>query len=175
MENIGFDVYLALGILAIIIMAAVYSIYSILTRHKSKNWNLEGTAKLDSVENLKYNIKNNKLFSMAYGVVFVLYLWAHAHNLYIGAPFIALIVMLTLMYCIPPIRKKLCNPEIKLFDKGIYIIGNGHLKWDNFKGYYKKEDYIYLVITDKILKIGWALKHNTEVENIIKTHLKEIK
>jgi hypothetical protein len=173
MESIGFDVYLALGILAIIMMAAVYSIYSVLTGHKSKNWNLEGTAKLDFVENLKYNIKNNKLFFMAYGVILVLYiLWAY--NLYIGAPFIALIIMLAVMYCVPPIRKKLCNQEIKLFDKGIYITGNGHLKWDNFKGYYKKGDYIYLVITDKILKIGWALKHNTEVENIIKTHLKEL-
>ena len=119
---------------------------------------------------------------MAYGVIMVLsILWEYDHGvlfndiLYIGAPFITLVIMFAVMYCIPPIRKKLCNPEIKLFDKGIYITGNGHLKWDNFKGYCKKGDYVYLIITDKILKIGWALKHNTEVENVIKNHLKEIK
>jgi hypothetical protein len=172
-EKFGIDFYLTIMILIIIFMMVAYSIFSILTRHKSKNWNLEGTAKIDFIDTIKNNIKNNKLFFPMW-FIFVFFVFNN-DLVYFGAPFIVITIIFGIMYYIPPMRKKLYNPEIKLFDKGIFIEGYGHLKWNNFKGYYKKGGHIYLVLSYGFSKMVHSLKYNNKVENIIKSHLKEIK
>ena len=118
-------------------------------------------------------VKNNKLFFPMW-FIFVFFVFNN-DLVYFGAPFIVITIIFGIMYYIPPMRKKLYNPEIKLFDKGIFIEGYGHLKWNNFKGYYKKGGHIYLVLSYGFSKMVHSLKYNNKVENIIKSHLKEIK
>ena len=175
--DIGIIEMVLFGIIALCILSVllVLIIYYRNYFNAKKSWKLEHTAEMNITENMRYTFNNNKLFYIFVILAFLLLLYDT-----IGTRHISCYIFngfLLLAYCgmfyMAFIRKKPIYAKVRLYDNGI-LHRDRHIKWKKFKGYYKKGDYIYLVLNDKILKIGWVLKHNTEVENVIKTHLKEI-
>ena len=181
--DIGIIEMVLFGIIALCIL----SVLLVLIIHyrnyfkAKKSWKLEYIAELDIAENMKNNLhkigifKNLKIFL---GFIIINTLFGIYLVLFKGAPHSLLLICMYPFIILAIINhtriKKPKYVKLKICDNGI-LFKDSYKKWDNYKGYYKKGDYLCLILNNGLNNMVQYLKYSEELENIIKTHLKEIK
>ena len=141
---------------------------------------MECIAELDIKENIKNNLHKYRTLAMIYlGSVIIIVLIEIYDVLFAGVPYIVLLDNTPLFIVIAiywAILKKPIYEKLKICDKGIMPMNNiGYTKWGKYRGYYKKGDYLYLILNNGLINIVQPLKYSEELENTIETHLREIK
>jgi hypothetical protein len=157
------EVYLGIVVISLIFLMSLVIILS-----RKKNMELSKSAKI--LCNCKINRKMNTKF--IYGIfclVIAVNLMTSIRN-----TIVILILAIIMILLSRSAKKKLT--EVQITDKGIISKNVLIYPWTDFKGYLKKGEYIALRLKYLYWIMGDVyLLNNKEVENIIKTYLKEIK
>ncbi|UXM84570.1 hypothetical protein [Methanococcus aeolicus] len=155
-----------------------------------KSWKILYGAKIDSLENFRYNLKNNiftnKFFIMFFIIGIPLYIfeiiWGIIHknilHIFFNGAILLYFIILFVIFKKPNLLTKFgLKPILKnigICDKGvIYNQSKRIFTWEQFKGYKKNNEHIYLMAKKKPNNIS-ALKYSKKLENIIKDFLNEI-
>jgi hypothetical protein len=179
------EVYLGIVVISLIFLMSLIIILS-----RKKNIELTKSAKIlcDGKINRKMNIKlyygilylaiavnmmifiRNAMTSNTYDYLAIL----HQNALTLLAILVLVVSMISLNRSA---KKKELTEEVQITDKGIMSKNDVLIyPWTDFKGYLKKGEYIALRLKYLYWIMGDVyLLNNREVENIIKTYLKEIK
>ena len=179
--DIGIIEMVLFGIIALCIL----SVLLVLIIHyrnyfkAKKSWKLEYIAELDITENMKNNLHKIGIFIKIFlGFIIINTLFGIYLVLFKGAPHSLLLICMYPFIILAIINhtriKKPKYVKLKICDNGI-LFKDSYKKWDNYKGYYKKGDYLCLILNNGLNNMVQYLKYSEELENIIKTHLKEIK
>ena len=177
--DIGIIEMVLFGIIALCIL----SVLLVLIIHyrnyfkAKKSWKLEYIAELDIAENMKNNLHKIGIFIKIFlGFIIINTLFGIYLVLFKGAPYSLLLICMCpfiIVVIIHTITKKPKYVKLKICDNGI-LFKDSYKKWDNYKGYYKKGDYLCLILNNGLNNMVQYLKYSEELENIIKTHLNVI-
>ena len=169
-----------LGLLAFIGLSVLVSLiiyYRNIFKAK-KSWKLEYIAELDITENMKNNLHKIGIFKKYFwDLVIINTLFGIYLVLFKGAPHSLLLICMYPFIILAIINhtriKKPKYVKLKICDNGI-LFKDSYKKWSDYKGYYKKGDYLCLILNNGLNNIVQYLKYSEELENIIKTHLNVI-
>jgi len=168
-----------LGLLAFIGLSVLVSLiiyYRNIFKAK-KSWKLEYVAELDITENMKNNLNKMSIFIKIFlGFIIINTLFGIYLVLFKGAPYSLLLICMCpfiIVVIIHTMTKKPKYVKLKICDNGI-LFKDSYKKWSDYKGYYKKGDYLCLILNNGLNNMVQYLKYSEELENIIKTHLKVI-
>ena len=181
--DIGIIEMVLFGIIALCIL----SVLLVLIIHyrnyfkAKKSWKLEYIAELDIAENMKNNLHKIGIFiKILFGLAIIntlcsIYLAQFEGDSYISLfmPIYLLIFLATVYNSITTMAKKPKYVKLKICDNGI-LFKDSYKKWSDYKGYYKKGDYLCLILNNGLNNMVQYLKYSEELENIIKTHLNVI-
>lgn len=178
--DIGIIEMVLFGIIALCIL----SVLLVLIIHyrnyfkAKKSWKLEYIAELDIAENMKNNLHKIGIFIKIFlGFIIINTLFGIYLVLFKGAPHSLLLICMYPFIILAIINhtriKKPKYVKLKICDNGI-LFKDSYKKWSDYKGYYKKGDYLCLILNNGLNNIVQYLKYSEELENIIKTHLNVI-
>ena len=180
--DIGIIEMVLFGIIALCIL----SVLLVLIIHyrnyfkAKKSWKLEYIAELDITENMKNNLHKIGIFiniKIFLGFIIINTLFGIYLVLFKGAPHSLLLICMYPFIILAIINhtriKKPKYVKLKICDNGI-LFKDSYKKWSDYKGYYKKGDYLCLILNNGLNNIVQYLKYSEELENIIKTHLNVI-